>query len=185
MRETSDVGHSIINPSLSSWNLYQIMKGSHAVANWTYNHLVRYLGSSDCRRLLLINTKIGKIQLILRWYLLRVQSRFSEFCTTSLDTCWWISLYDAAWLMDSIWNQDMVLLHHELEVVYEGRVEQHTATLLALGETTDNESTVRPQSAMARTVGLPAAIAAQVCTAAFQGVICLRHLCTVLSRWSL
>jgi hypothetical protein len=60
----------------------------------------------------------------------------------------------------------MVLLHHELEVVFDDGhpSEQHTATLLELGETSEQgtELLVRLQSAMARTVGLPVAIAAQV-----------------------
>ncbi|KAH9540925.1 hypothetical protein CY35_14G031500 [Sphagnum magellanicum] len=63
-------------------------------------------------------------------------------------------------------EQDMVLLHHELEVVFDDGhpSEQHTATLLELGETSEQgtELLVRPQSAMARTVGLPVAIAAQL-----------------------
>ena len=56
----------------------------------------------------------------------------------------------------------MVILHHELEVEIEGVRERHTATLLAFGEGADIGSSLRPQSAMARTVGIPAAIAAQV-----------------------
>jgi alpha-aminoadipic semialdehyde synthase len=60
----------------------------------------------------------------------------------------------------------MVLLHHELEVVFDDGhpSERHTATLLELGETSEQgtELLVRPQSAMARTVGLPVAIAAQL-----------------------
>jgi hypothetical protein len=63
--------------------------------------------------------------------------------------------------------QDLVLLHHELDVSYEdGRpTEHHTATLLALGETANDcvNSQRSPQSAMAKTVGLTAAIGAQVC----------------------
>ncbi|KAG6542771.1 hypothetical protein Mapa_015848 [Marchantia paleacea] len=62
-------------------------------------------------------------------------------------------------------EQDLVLLHHDLEVAYkDGRpTERHTATLLALGETADNCNSVRePQTAMARTVGLTAAIGAQL-----------------------
>jgi hypothetical protein len=56
----------------------------------------------------------------------------------------------------------MVILHHELEIEIEGVRERHTATLLAFGEGADIGSSLRPQSAMARTVGIPAAIAAQV-----------------------
>jgi alpha-aminoadipic semialdehyde synthase len=63
-------------------------------------------------------------------------------------------------------EQDMVLLHHELEVVYDdGHIcERQTATLLELGETHDRDTELlfRPQSAMARTVGLPVAIGAQL-----------------------
>ncbi len=59
-----------------------------------------------------------------------------------------------------------MLLHHELEVVYDdGHIcERQTATLLELGETHDRDTELlfRPQSAMARTVGLPVAIGAQV-----------------------
>ncbi len=59
------------------------------------------------------------------------------------------------------------LVHHELEVVYDDGClsEQHTATLLVLGETHywDTELLQRPQSVMPHTVGLlPAAIAAKV-----------------------
>jgi hypothetical protein len=59
-------------------------------------------------------------------------------------------------------TQDMVLLHHELDVTFDGSRERHTATLLAFGETADGCSSTRPESAMARTVGIPAAIAAEV-----------------------
>nr|XP_024367705.1 alpha-aminoadipic semialdehyde synthase-like isoform X2 [Physcomitrium patens]XP_024367706.1 alpha-aminoadipic semialdehyde synthase-like isoform X2 [Physcomitrium patens]XP_024367707.1 alpha-aminoadipic semialdehyde synthase-like isoform X2 [Physcomitrium patens]XP_024367708.1 alpha-aminoadipic semialdehyde synthase-like isoform X2 [Physcomitrium patens] len=57
---------------------------------------------------------------------------------------------------------DMVLLHHELDVELNGQVERHTATLLAFGETAEGCSQRRPESAMARTVGIPAAIAAEL-----------------------
>lgn len=71
-----------------------------------------------------------------------------------------------SWFWGCEKKQDMVLLHHELEVVYDdGHIcEQQTATLLELGEThdRDTELLLRPQSAMARTVGLPVAIGAQV-----------------------
>lgn len=55
-----------------------------------------------------------------------------------------------------------MLLHHELDVELNGQVERHTATLLAFGETAEGCSQRRPESAMARTVGIPAAIAAEV-----------------------
>ncbi|GJP71445.1 hypothetical protein CLOP_g2279, partial [Closterium sp. NIES-67] len=52
---------------------------------------------------------------------------------------------------------DMVLLHHELEASFpDGRAkEKHSATLLAFGEVASGGV-----SAMARTVGLPAALGA-------------------------
>ncbi|KAG0626104.1 hypothetical protein M758_2G102500 [Ceratodon purpureus] len=59
-------------------------------------------------------------------------------------------------------EKDMVLLHHELDIAIDGRRERHTATLLAFGETGDSSGLKRPESAMARTVGVPAAIAAEL-----------------------
>ncbi|KAM3224419.1 hypothetical protein ACQJBY_057662 [Aegilops geniculata] len=55
-------------------------------------------------------------------------------------------------------EQDMVLLHHEVEVEYpDGRpTEKHQATLLEFGKTENGRST----TAMALTVGVPAAIGA-------------------------
>ncbi|KAK9099643.1 hypothetical protein Syun_026688 [Stephania yunnanensis] len=55
-------------------------------------------------------------------------------------------------------EQDMVLLHHEVEVDFpDGRpTERHRATLLEFGRTKNNENA----SAMALTVGIPAAIGA-------------------------
>lgn len=59
-------------------------------------------------------------------------------------------------------EKDMVLLHHELDVVFDESRERHTATLLAFGESVDSCDSGRPESAMARTVGIPAAIAAEL-----------------------
>ncbi|KAL3698775.1 hypothetical protein R1sor_012851 [Riccia sorocarpa] len=62
-------------------------------------------------------------------------------------------------------EQDLVLLHHELDIAYEdGRpTERHAATLLALGESVEScRPSGEPQTAMARTVGLTAAIGAQL-----------------------
>ncbi|EEC74129.1 hypothetical protein OsI_09192 [Oryza sativa Indica Group] len=55
-------------------------------------------------------------------------------------------------------EQDMVLLHHEVEVEYpDGRpTEKHQATLLEFGKVENG----RPTTAMALTVGIPAAIGA-------------------------
>ncbi|KAF7837603.1 alpha-aminoadipic semialdehyde synthase [Senna tora] len=55
-------------------------------------------------------------------------------------------------------EQDMVLLHHEVEIEFPGSevTENHRATLLEFGKTEDGKST----SAMALTVGLPAAAGA-------------------------
>ncbi|KAJ1281347.1 hypothetical protein BS78_04G299100 [Paspalum vaginatum] len=57
-------------------------------------------------------------------------------------------------------EQDMVLLHHEVEVEYpDGRpTEKHQATLLEFGKVENGRST----TAMALTVGIPAAIGAQL-----------------------
>jgi alpha-aminoadipic semialdehyde synthase len=53
----------------------------------------------------------------------------------------------------------MVLLHHEVEVEYDGRpTEKHQATLLEFGKFENG----RPSTAMALTVGIPAAIGALV-----------------------
>lgn len=57
-------------------------------------------------------------------------------------------------------NQDMVLLHHEVEVDFpdDQITENHTATLLEFGRTENGKTT----SAMALTVGIPAGIGALV-----------------------
>ena len=59
-----------------------------------------------------------------------------------------------------LYGQDMVLLHHEVEVEFpDGRpVEKHRATLLEFGKTKNGKTT----TAMAFTVGIPAAIGALV-----------------------
>ncbi|KAG7540562.1 Alanine dehydrogenase/pyridine nucleotide transhydrogenase N-terminal [Arabidopsis thaliana x Arabidopsis arenosa] len=59
-------------------------------------------------------------------------------------------------------EQDMVLLHHEVEVEFpeSKRIEKHTATLLEFGEIKNGQTT----TAMAKTVGIPAAIGALVLT---------------------
>lgn len=58
--------------------------------------------------------------------------------------------------------QDMVLLHHEVEVEYpeSKRIEKHSATLLEFGDIKNGQMT----TAMAKTVGIPAAIGALVLT---------------------
>lgn len=58
--------------------------------------------------------------------------------------------------------QDMVLLHHEVEVEFpeSKRTEKHSATLLEFGEIKNGQTT----TAMAKTVGIPAAIGALVLT---------------------
>lgn len=58
--------------------------------------------------------------------------------------------------------QDMVLLHHEVEVEFpeSKRIEKHTVTLLEFGEIKNGQTT----TAMAKTVGIPAAIGALVLT---------------------
>ncbi|CAH2077079.1 unnamed protein product [Thlaspi arvense] len=55
-------------------------------------------------------------------------------------------------------EQDMVLLHHEVEVEFpeSKRTEKHSATLLEFGEIKNGQTT----TAMAKTVGIPAAIGA-------------------------
>lgn len=57
-------------------------------------------------------------------------------------------------------DQDMVLLHHEVEVDFpDGQpAEKHVATLLEFGNSKNGKST----TAMALTVGIPAAIGALV-----------------------
>lgn len=59
-----------------------------------------------------------------------------------------------------IYYQDMVLLHHEVEVDFpdDQHTEKHIATLLEFGRT-KNGKTI---TAMALTVGIPAAIGALV-----------------------
>ncbi|CAE6162342.1 unnamed protein product [Arabidopsis arenosa] len=55
-------------------------------------------------------------------------------------------------------EQDMVLLHHEVEVEFpeSKRIEKHSATLLEFGDIKNGQTT----TAMAKTVGIPAAIGA-------------------------
>lgn len=57
-------------------------------------------------------------------------------------------------------GQDMVLLHHEVEVDFpdDQLTEKHRATLLEFGNTKNGKTT----TAMALTVGIPAAIGALV-----------------------
>lgn len=59
-----------------------------------------------------------------------------------------------------IYTQDMVLLHHEVEIEFPGSplTENHRATLLEFGKTVNGKTT----SAMALTVGIPAAAGALV-----------------------
>ncbi|MCO5561188.1 hypothetical protein L7F22_014809 [Adiantum nelumboides] len=63
-------------------------------------------------------------------------------------------------------EQDMVLLHHEIEIKFgdNRRSEKHIATLLDFGDlgSSSSDTFQKPHSAMARTVGLPAAIGAQL-----------------------
>ncbi|MCO5591337.1 hypothetical protein L7F22_045319 [Adiantum nelumboides] len=63
-------------------------------------------------------------------------------------------------------EQDMVLLHHEIEIKFgdDRRSEKHVATLLEFGDlgSSSSDPYQKPHSAMARTVGLPAAIGAQL-----------------------
>lgn len=86
--------------------------------------------------------------------------------STKYDDFLAVYRFKALWLsVEMSWTrimQDMVLLHHELDVAFDGSRERHTATLLAFGETADSCCSGRPESAMARTVGIPAAIAAEV-----------------------
>lgn len=58
--------------------------------------------------------------------------------------------------------QDMVLLHHDVvEETAGGGRRRHSATLVAVGES-EGRHGGQPVTAMAKTVGLPVAIAAQV-----------------------
>jgi alpha-aminoadipic semialdehyde synthase len=59
-------------------------------------------------------------------------------------------------------EKDIVLLHHELNVAFDGSRERHTATLIAFGDSGDSCGPGRSETAMARTVGIPAAIAAEL-----------------------
>lgn len=60
-----------------------------------------------------------------------------------------------------ICGQDMVLLHHEVEVEFpDGLREKHSGTLLEFGQTKNGKMI----TAMAFTVGIPAAIGALVLT---------------------
>ncbi|KAJ7522374.1 hypothetical protein O6H91_18G008500 [Diphasiastrum complanatum] len=63
-------------------------------------------------------------------------------------------------------EQDMILLHHDLEVTFRtgGPVEHHAATLLTFGEFPSKGDCLesKAESAMARTVGLTAAIGAEL-----------------------
>ena len=67
----------------------------------------------------------------------------------------------------------MVLLHHEVEVEYpDGRpTEKHQATLLEFGKVENG----RPTTAMALTVGIPAAIGALVSSSLEPHYTCHTH----------
>ncbi|KAL2645399.1 hypothetical protein R1flu_012986 [Riccia fluitans] len=98
----------------------------------------------------------------LRWLGLDSKLEIPETCKSAFDVL--CSRMEAK-LTFTPKEQDLVLLHHELDIAYkDGRpTERHTATLLAVGESVDNCRPLgEPQTAMARTVGLTAAIGAQL-----------------------
>ncbi|CAM6098157.1 unnamed protein product [Calypogeia fissa] len=98
----------------------------------------------------------------LRWLGLDSKEEVPESCKSAFDV---LCHCMESRLIFAPNEQDLVLLHHELEVAFDGGpTERHTATLLTLGETANScgNSPGGPQSAMARTVGLTVAIGAQL-----------------------
>lgn len=81
---------------------------------------------------------------------------FSGSCEISIEM---LKLWKKIYPIGSINHQDMVLLHHEIEVDFPDskNTEKHTATLVEIGK-----SNGKMRTAMALTVGIPAAIGALV-----------------------
>lgn len=94
---------------------------------------------------------------------LDAEEEISALCTSAFDVLCSRMEEKLAYAQN---EQDMVLLHHEMEIAYQdGRpTEKHSATLLEFGELgpPKNSPFQKPQTAMACTVGLPAAIGAQL-----------------------
>ncbi|KAJ0090386.1 hypothetical protein Patl1_13711 [Pistacia atlantica] len=91
----------------------------------------------------------------IRFLGLNEQSEIPESCHSAFDVS---CLRMEERLAYSNTEEDMVLLHHEVEVEFpDGKAtEKHRATLLEFGKTKNGKMI----SAMARTVGIPAAVAA-------------------------
>jgi len=103
------------------------------------------------------STSANKVAFCVRYLGLDDDSKIPEACKSAFD----IICSRMEERLNYFPNeQDMVLLHHEVQVTYDdGRPsELHTATLLEFGKNENDKS----ESAMARTVGIPAAIGAQL-----------------------
>lgn len=103
------------------------------------------------------STSANKVAFCIRYLGLDDDSKIPEACKSAFD----IICSRMEERLNYFPNeQDMVLLHHEVQVTYDdGRPsELHTATLLEFGKNENDKS----ESAMARTVGIPAAIGAQL-----------------------
>lgn len=103
------------------------------------------------------STSANKVAFFIRYLGLDDDSEIPEACKSAFDIICSRMEERLNYLPN---EQDMVLLHHEVEVTYDdGRPsERHTATLLEFGKNENDKF----ESAMARTVGIPAAIGAQL-----------------------
>lgn len=103
------------------------------------------------------STSANKVAFFIRYLGLDNDSEIPEACKSAFDIICSRMEERLNYLPN---EQDMVLLHHEVEVTYDdGRPsERHTATLLEFGKNENDKF----ESAMARTVGIPAAIGAQL-----------------------
>eukprot|EP00252_Welwitschia_mirabilis_P027958 TRINITY_DN9844_c0_g1_i1.p1 TRINITY_DN9844_c0_g1~~TRINITY_DN9844_c0_g1_i1.p1 ORF type:complete len:1040 (-),score=221.91 TRINITY_DN9844_c0_g1_i1:386-3505(-) len=116
--------------------------------------IANVLYKTGCSKNMVVADKVASC---LRFLGLLDNSPIPESCKSPIDvTC--LCMEDKLSYLPS--EQDMVFLHHQVEVTYKDDRprERHSATLLEFGKTKDGKS----QTAMATTVGIPAAIGAQL-----------------------
>ncbi|PKU73836.1 Alpha-aminoadipic semialdehyde synthase [Dendrobium catenatum] len=114
------------------------------------NEIIKRVMMLGCCKEAATATKTAKT---IRFLGLHDDAEIPEACSSAFDV---ICLRMQERLSYSSKEQDMVLLHHEIQVEYpDGRpTENHKATLLEFGKTENGKTT----TAMALTVGVPAAI---------------------------
>eukprot|EP01018_Ginkgo_biloba_P028011 Gb_24725 [translate_table: standard] len=134
----------------------QTLKDATEVREYSTEHVDiadMLVGLGCCKN----NASANKAASCIRFLGLDDDNKIPESCTSAFDV---ICLRMEERLVYSPIEQDMVLLHHELEVRYTDKrpSERHTTTLLEFGKIAKEKS----RSAMALTVGIPAAIGAQL-----------------------